>query len=55
MPVILAEDYLWRKVFKCLDKLDRITVRMETHCDVLEEMDKEEQEQPERPVLVRVK
>jgi hypothetical protein len=46
MPVILAEDYLWSKVFKCLDKLDRITDRMEKHCDVLEEMDREETEKP---------
>ena len=52
MPVTLVEDYLWRKVFKCLDKIARIADRMEKHCDVLDEMDKEEQE---RPALVRVK
>lgn len=52
MPVILAEDYLWKRVFKCLDDIEAIADSMGKHCDVLEEMDREE---PERPALVRVK
>ncbi len=52
MPVILTEDYLFRKIFKCLDKLDKIADSMERHVTTLEEMDKEERE---KPILTRVK
>lgn len=52
MSTIYAEDYLWCKVFQCLNKLDEIADSMERHVTVLEEMDKEEHE---RPTLTLVK
>jgi len=52
MSAILMEDHLFRKVFKCLDKLDTIADSMDRHVTILEEMDKEERG---KPILRRVK